>query len=241
MKKRIRWAAALVLIPTSGFAQLNVQLHYDLGHGIYDDELASRPCLTATIENFTADKWGSTYFFVDADLADNSMMAAYGELSRELRFWKAPVAAHVEYNGGVSGRGSYNDAYLLGAAYNWNSRDFRHSLSFQALYKYLSHRGSQGHSWQLTGVWHTSSRGGLCTFSGFFDMWHDLHVNGNLIICSEPQFWLNLWALRRVPDTFRLSVGTEVELSNNFVYPDGEGRTNNRVYAIPTMAVKWTF
>ena len=36
-----------------------------------------------------------------------------------------------------------------------------------------------------------------------------------------------------------LSLGSEVELSNNFVYND-EGK-NNRFYAIPTIAAKWTF
>lgn len=241
MKKRITTAAAIVMISWSGFAQLNVQLHYDLGHGLYGKELSSRPSLTATIENFTADKWGSTYFFFDADLADNSMAAAYGEISRELQVWKAPVAVHVEYNGGVSGRGSYNDAYLAGAAYNWNSKDFRHGLSLQAMYKYLAHRDRSAHSWQLTGVWRMLFARGLCTFSGYVDVWHDNAVNGNLIVCTEPQFWFNLSALRRVNDAFRLSVGTEVEVSNNFVYPADEGGTNNRFYAIPTVALKWTF
>ena len=36
-----------------------------------------------------------------------------------------------------------------------------------------------------------------------------------------------------------LSLGSEVELSNNFVYND-KGK-NNRFYAIPTIAAKWTF
>ena len=44
-------------------AQLNIQLHDDYGHAIYGKELSNRPEITATIENFTADKWGSTYFF----------------------------------------------------------------------------------------------------------------------------------------------------------------------------------
>ena len=42
-----------------------------------------------------------------------------------------------------------------------------------------------------------------------------------------------------LPDDFKLSVGTEVEISNNFVYP--VKGMNNRFYAIPTLACKWTF
>lgn len=48
-------------------AQLNLQVHYDFGHDIYGKELSNRDKITATIENFTADKWGSTYFFVDGN------------------------------------------------------------------------------------------------------------------------------------------------------------------------------
>ena len=36
-----------------------------------------------------------------------------------------------------------------------------------------------------------------------------------------------------------LSVGTEIELSNNFVW-DENGK-NDKFYAIPTLALKWTF
>jgi len=40
-------------------------------------------------------------------------------------------------------------------------------------------------------------------------------------------------------DGVNLSLGTEVELSNNFVY-DEAGR-NDKFYAIPTIAAKWSF
>ena len=156
-----------------------------------------------------------------------------------MQFWKAPVAAHVEYDGGLNGFGSFNDAYLVGPAYNWNSKDFSKGVSLQVMYKYLAKHDQCKHSWQVTGVWRNTFAKGLCTFSGFLDVWHDNSVDGNLIILSEPQFWFNLAPLKRVSDDFKLSVGTEVEISNNFVYPVN-GR-NNRFYAIPTLACKWTF
>lgn len=232
-------ASAFVAGALSCAAQLNVQLHYDLGHTMYGGDLDNRQRLTATVENFTADKWGSTYFFIDADWSDNAVRGAYGEISRELQFWKAPIAAHVEYNGGLNSFGSFNDAYLVGPAYNWNSKDFSKGVSVQVMYKYLAKHAQNKHFWQVTGVWRNTFAKGLCTFSGFLDVWHDNAVDGNLIVLSEPQFWFNLAPLKRVSDDFKLSVGTEVEISNNFVYP--VKGMNNRFYAIPTLACKWTF
>ena len=238
--KKIILSLLLLISATQISAQLNVQVHHDLGNAIYGDELSNRPQWTATVENYKADKWGSTYFFVDANFADNTMESAYAEFSRELRFWEAPLAAHVEYNGGLSGSGSYNDAYLAGVAYNWANKDFSRTLSVQMLYKYLANQQiGTHHSWQTTVVWGIHFADGLCTFSGYADLWHDNSVNGNLVLGSEPQFWFNLSALDSVDDEFKLSVGAEVELTNNLVWPsDG---TNNRFYAIPTLALKWQF
>lgn len=238
--KKIFLLTALCFCAITASAQLNVQFHYDMGSALFNDELSTRPTRTATIENFTADKWGSTYFFVDGNFADNKVHSAYGELARELKFWKAPVAVHLEYNGGLAGSGSYNDAYLVGGAYNWANSNFSKTFSIQAMYKYLANQtiGTR-HSWQITTVWGIHFAKGLYSFTGFTDLWHDNSVNGSLIFCSEPQFWFNFAPLSWVDDDFRLSLGTEVELSNNLVWTDN-GK-NNRFYAIPTLAAKWTF
>ena len=66
----------------------NIQLHYDLGRAMYNS-LSDRPWVTTTVEMFKADKWGSTYFFVDMDYTDKGVASAYWEISRELKFWKA--------------------------------------------------------------------------------------------------------------------------------------------------------
>lgn len=238
--KKILLIFLVLSVPVISAAQLNVQMHYDFGHALYGKELSNRQHWTATIENFSADKWGSTYFFVDGNFGDNVMESAYAEFSRELRFWKAPVAVHVEYNGGLSNAGSYNDAYLAGAAYNWANKDYTRTFSVQAMYRYLARQkvGTK-HSWQLTAVWGIHFAKGLCTFSGYADLSHDNSVNGSLVFGSEPQFWFNLAALKGVDDDFRMSVGTEVEITNNLVWP--ASGINNRFYAIPTLAVKWAF
>ena len=238
--KKILLSTLMLIASLPIFAQLNVQLHYDFADALYGDKLSNRPHWTATVENFKADKWGSTYFFIDMDFGGNTMKSAYAEISRELRFWEAPFAAHVEYNGGLSGSGSYNDAYLAGGAWNWANKDFSKTFSLQLLYKYLANQqvGSK-HSWQITTVWGIHFAKGLCTFSGYADLWHDNSVKGNLVLSSEPQFWFNLYALDSVDDDFKLSLGTELEISKNLVWP-AEG-INDKFYAIPTLAVKWQF
>ena len=58
------------------------------------------------------------------------------------------------------------------------------------------------------------------------------------MLISEPQFWVNLNALKGMKDV-NLSIGSEVEISNNFVY-NNKG-DHNKFYTIPTLAAKWTF
>ena len=241
--KRCLLFSLVVLAAAVASAQLNVQVHYDFGHDFYGEELSIRPRVTATIENFTSDQWGSTFFFIDADIADHSVRSAYGEIARELRFWDAPFAAHLEFDGGLSAdAGGYDNAYLVGPAWNWHSRDFARTFSVQLLYKYLAHKenhGNTNHSVQLTEVWGLDFVKGLCRFSGFCDLWYDKGVNGHWVLCSEPQFWVNLWKLSGFNEKAKLSIGTEWEISNNLVWPKN-GR-NNRFYVVPTLAVKWTF
>ena len=49
-----------------GMQAQNVQLHYDLGHNLYE-ELSNRPSVTTTVEMFKPDNWGSTFLFTDID------------------------------------------------------------------------------------------------------------------------------------------------------------------------------
>ena len=73
--KRLLLALSLVIASMTAVAQ-NVQLHYDFGRALYDEN-ATRPELTTTVEMFRPDKWGSTFFFVDMDYADNEVKSAY--------------------------------------------------------------------------------------------------------------------------------------------------------------------
>ncbi|WP_315566818.1 DUF5020 family protein [Hoylesella pleuritidis] len=245
--KKIFSLAVLFLFTVAGFSQ-NVQLHYDFGHSFYKD-LTNRMSVTTTAEMFKTDKWGNNYFFVDIDYQKDGVMGAYWEISREMNLTaNKQWAAHVEYDGGLTSDKKtlistrFQHAALFGGAWNWASSDFSKTFSVQLLYKY-NFKGKNPwnrpfSSVQLTEVWGTTFAKGLCTFSGFCDLWYDRSVRGNWIVVSEPQFWVNLNTLRGWKD-INLSLGSEVEISNNFVF--NERGENNRFYAIPTVAAKWTF
>lgn len=238
---------ALVATTVAAPAQ-NVQLHYDLGHSLYND-LGNRPSVTTTVEMFKPDTWGSTYLFTDIDYQRDGVAGAYWEIAREFNVTKNKQwAFHVEYNGGLnSDEDTWNatrfqHAVLAGGAWNWHSADFSRTFSVQALWKYYfknRHYGARPfNGFQLTEVWGIQFATGFCTFSGFCDLWYDPSANGKWIVISEPQFWWNLNKFKGW-EKINLSVGTEWELSNNFVWNDkGE---HNRFYFIPTIAAKWTF
>ncbi|MCI6618633.1 MAG: DUF5020 family protein [Prevotella sp.] len=231
----------------NGLAQ-NLQLHYDLGHSLYK-ELTSRPSVTTTFEMFKPDKWGSTFTFTDIDYQRDGVAGAYWEIAREFNVSaNKQWAVHVEYNGGLTSDEEtwnatrFQHAFLAGGAWNWHSGDFSKTFSLQVMYKYYfknRHYGAHPfNGFQVTEVWGLQFAKNLFTFSGFCDTWYDPNVDGKLIILSEPQFWVNFYALKGMKGV-NLSLGTEVEISNNFVWNDNG--QNNRCYVIPTVAAKWTF
>lgn len=225
-------AAALLAFSVASKAQ-NIQLHYDFGRNTW----------TSTIEMFRPDNGGSTFFFVDMDYSPKPT-GAYFEIARELCFWQDSrlnwLSAHIEYNGGLNtATGSFNNAWLGGATYSGHSEDFSKTWSLTAAYKAIpGTRDAAGkcqmHNFQITGVWNLDFFNHWLSFNGFFDFWREIrHWQGTeFIFVSEPQLWVNLRNIKGW-ENINLSVGTEVELSANFV---GKG-----FYAMPTIAAKWTF
>ena len=239
---------AMSMLLCMGANAQNIQFHYDLGKAI-DDDLDSRPSFTTTVELFKTDKWGSTFFFVDLDYLHDGVAGAYWEVAREVNITNNKQwAAHVEYNGGMasnkySGMSTrYQHAFLAGPAWNIASADYSKTLSLQTMYKdYFKGQNAWNrpfNSFQATAVWGVHFAGRKFSFLGFIDCWYDQSVRGNWITISEPQLWFNINTLKGCKD-INLSVGTEVEISNNFVFDD-KGR-NDRFHAIPTIAAKWTF
>jgi len=212
----------------------NVQLHYDFGSALYDKEYDGRPALTSTVEMFKPDKWGNTFFFIDMDYKSEGIVSGYWEIARELSFWEPPFSVHVEYNGGLTKSYPFQNAYLGGLTYTYNSKDFTKGLTFTGMYKYIQ-KNDKPHNFQLTATWYLHfAKNGLCTFSGFADWWREKTAVGDFIFLAEPQFWVNFNKIKGVDDNFNLSLGGEIELTNNFAMREG-------FYAIPTLAFKWTF
>ena len=212
----------------------NIQLHYDFGRHLYPDQEENRQSATITLEQFKADKWGSWYYFVDVDLSNKFVEGAYTEISREFNIGKKGFAAHVEYDGGLNRFGSYQQAALLGGAWNGHSADFSKTYSVQLMYKryFKSYEYTSAYnSVQLTGVWGLNF-GKSFTFSGFIDFWRgeDADGHGQLVILSEPQLWYNC--------NEHLSIGSEIEISNNFIYNTYDDKS---FFINPTLALKWNF
>ena len=237
MKKKL-FIALMAVAAITANAQ-NIQLHYDFGRNIYPDEEAGRQKVTVTVEQFSADKWGSWYYFVDLDLSRKFFRSAYTEISREFNLGKgSPFAAHIEYDGGLSeAAGSFQQAALVGAAYNGHTADFSKTWSVQLLYKQFFKSYDDTHSYasaQLTGVWGLNFLNKKLTFSGFIDFWRGEKADnhGCLVILSEPQLWYNF--------TEHFSVGTEWEFSNNFIY-NTDPESTKTFFWNPTVGVKWNF
>ena len=216
----------------------NIQLHYDFGRNIYSGEEAGRQKVTVTLEQFKADQWGSWFYFVDLDMSRHFTEGAYAEISREINLSKnLPLAAHVEYDGGLNKGGPFQQAGLAGIAYNGHTEDFSKTWSVQVLYKHYLKSYENTHSYasaQLTGVWGMNLLNDKLRFAGFIDFWRGEKANGHgcLVILSEPQLWYNL--------TQNLAVGTEWEFSNNFVY-NTDPTSDKTFFFNPTLALKWNF
>lgn len=225
--------ATIVGVNIPAVAQ-NIQLHHDFGRSIYETD-QTRPRLTTTVEMFRPDRYGNTFFFVDMDYRKDGVVMAYWEIAREFNLGKSPFALHVEYDGGLNNSLSFKNAYLAGITYTWNAADYSAGFSIQTLYKYIA-RNKKRNNLQLTGVWYKNfGRNGMFSFNGFADLWLDNDHTHNWVFIAEPQLWLNLNKLEGVSKDFNLSIGTEQEISNNFVYGYNKLRWN------PTLALKWTF
>ena len=232
MKKYVMTLVVLACTLTAG-AQ-NIQLHYDFGRNFYSDQEAGRQKMNMTIEQFKADQWGSWFYFVDLDFSRHFVEGAYTEVSREFNIKKdSPFALHVEYDGGLTRNYAYQQAGLVGAAYNGHTADFSKTWSVQLMYKqYFSNEDIHSYaSAQLTGVWGLNFLNNKLRFSGFIDFWRaENAVNGHgmLVMLTEPQLWYNI--------NEHLAVGTEIEVSNNFISNFYDGKT---FFVNPTIGVKW--
>jgi hypothetical protein len=135
--------------------------------------------------------------------------------------------------------GSFNNSWLAGLTYSGHSEDWSKTWSLSAMYKYIpgtvdTKGKKQVHNFQLTGVWNLDFFNHWISFNGFADFWreHRAWQGTEFIFLAEPQLWVNLKNIKGW-EKINLSLGTEVEISNNFVEEGFE--------VMPTLAAKWTF
>ena len=237
MLSKIQFTLALFILATGMRAQ-NLQLHFDPRHSLYGDNVAAPVnYLTATFEMFKPDQWGSTFAFVDFDFNFNKGPGlAYAEIARAVKLGDFPLLAQIEYNGGLglvrdSGVGfSIPNAYLGGVAYPFRLGSF--FMNTYLVYK-LNAFQEASHDAQWTFTWNASFANNKLSLAGFFDLWSEnkdrtgVESGKRLVLLSEPQIWYNI--------TPNLSIGSEIEVSYNFVLGA------NSFYVIPTLATKWNF
>ena len=241
MVRKIVFSLALLCAMGTVQAQ-NLQLHFDPRNSLYGDDAAPINYLTATFEMFKPDQWGSTFAFVDFDFNFNKRNPglAYAEIARAIKLGDFPLQAHVEYNGGLGlERGtdfsfSIPSSYLGGVAYPFQLGNF--FMNTYVAYK-LNAFTKASHDAQWTVTWNATLADGKISLGGFMDLWSEDKsftegedaTGKKVVFLSEPQFWYNI--------TPNFSLGTEVELSYNFVNKFNE----SKFYAIPTLATKWNF
>lgn len=175
---------------------------------------------------------------------DGGVLGAYWEISREFKLSDSPFSAHIEYDGGMGHySGSYDDAWLCGLTYAMASNDFSKYLSFTAMYRAVPRNAKCVHNFQFTTVWNLIFWHKRFSIDGFLDFWkenrpwqhprNDPFGDGtDYILLAQPQIWYNMNTIKGMDDV-NMSVGSKMEISNNFC---GYG-----AYVNPTLAVKWTF
>ena len=215
----------------------NLQVHYELR----DDKRN----ITSTIEQFTGDRLGLTYWFISAtytdfdgqNLIDGSATAVYGEF---YRFFNIPktngLMAGILYNDGLALFSASNAATTYGSAFGrtWLG-GLAYNVPFGKMHVlttvWLRKKQGYNYDWQLTLAWGHTFANEKLTFNGFFDLWGEKKTGSTdpykVVLLTEPQLYYNF--------NPHLALGMKTQLSYNFEY----GMTGLRF--APTVAARWNF
>lgn len=239
MAKKVFLTFVLLSLAALSVCSQNLQVHFDPRRSIHGTDDFARNYVTTTFEMFKADKWGSTFMFVDLDFSmkKSNIGLAYLEIARDQNLGNLPIKAHVEFNGGLVRTAanlgfSIDNAYLLGASYPFQLGAF--NFNTYVAYKLITF-DKNSHDVQWTLSWNANFFNDKFTMCGFFDIWSQnknkmktgWESGKKAVIIAEPQFWYNI--------NSNLSLGSEIEFTNNFY------DTRNRGYVNPTIAAKWNF
>lgn len=238
----------------------NFQFYYDLGssmQNLYGKEyqtLKNRPIATATMEDFIIDKWGSSYYFVDFSWLGGQSVSALWELTRSFNL-KDNWGLQLTWDGGLafidkkpfhSGDflpGIYlGDAVMFGPSYTFSSSDFSKFLTLTAYYRVnYANEVNKWANYELKAVWDLQFADGKFNTQGFLSWFSDYrYKNGSkdkefaTRLVTHPQFWCNLNKFESISNDFRLSIGTEIRITQNIEEFD-------KFLVVPAIGLKWTF
>jgi len=209
--KFILIALVFALCASSAKAQ-NIQLLHN-----FNGENKLQP--TLTLENFSQDKLGTTFYFVDIDLFEtHNPTTMFTKIMRTFKLGKSPFSAHIEYNGGLMVNQNFstpiNNVYLVGFDYYLHNKSHDKRLNIKLLQRFTKKVNHQ-----VSVIWGTSWLNGDIDIDGYVHYWEE---NGKQIIYSEPQVWFNV--------TDFLALGGEVKIGYNFNY--------SKWKATPTLGLK---
>ena len=221
----------------------NLQVHYELR--------GDKKNITSTIEQFTGDKLGLTYWFISAaytdfngqNLIDGSVTSVYGEF---YRFFNIPktngLMAGIQYNDGLAVFSGSDTSTTFGSAFGrtWLG-GFAYNVPIGKMHVlttvWLRKKQGYNYDWQLTLAWGHTFWEDRLTFNGFFDLWGEREQSDpesssrnpyKVVLLTEPQLYYNF--------NPHLALGVKTQISLNFEYGhDGELRF------APTVAARWNF
>ena len=216
-----RKIVSLALILNTFVIAQNLQLHYEASE--------DREYFVSTLEMFKPDNYGTTFWFVDMEYATpgvKGVSLSYWEIARSFTLPLNNLSATVQYNDGVANFGSLGQVWLAGVNYYLD-------LGFVVLPIDILYRAAQGADspdFQLTTTWFVPLMDSHVEFAGFVDFWSQDKMGTDdkqFVVLAEPQIWYQA--------NEHLSVGSEVEISNNFIFgADG-------IQVLPTLGLRWSF
>ena len=217
----------------------NLQVHYELR--------GDKRNITSTIEQFTGDRLGLTYWFISAtytdfdgrNLLDGHATAGYGEF---YRFFNIPktngLMAGIQYNDGLAVFSGSDTSTTYGSAFGrtWLG-GFAYNVPIGKMHVlttvWLRKKQGYNYDWQLTLAWGHTFANEKLTFNGFFDLWGEKPENSpttpyKVVLLTEPQLYYNF--------NPHLALGVKAQISYNFEFGyDGQLRF------APTVAARWNF
>ncbi|MBK6765776.1 MAG: DUF5020 family protein [bacterium] len=205
---------------------VNAQLHRDFNRDVF----------TSTVEIWSGDRLGASFFFADFDFARSGQAQSYFEVSRHFalaRTNKAEVNVSIQYNDGVTPiDGSGTKAIprtVLGGLAVTELRTGDAVLEFQAL---LRQEFASDLGWQVTGVWFWPLRRSPFEFLGSVDWNSNEYGDQPASLQAEPQFQYRYRSA---------AVGTEWEISRNFAgaYTEEDGFEYGKWYLHPTVFLRY--